>query len=254
MSEATIVCASARVAPPRATRSMGSLDAPQCSKKEAPVALEKDHDVEEVVRLLNGMCKAATLAFTISVGSLIINKLYAGSCRAWHHRGPKTLSFRRLARHPDLPMSAGSLYRCVAIYEMCQRLALENYKHVSTSHLRLILPLKDDDQARLVNDIELHRWPVQRLREHLESLSLPRSPRSRGGGRKPRSNLRRAQQILSKCAGLFEELAKLQNDSMTPLSLGIEEAVALLSQTCAAMKDRLDACVEPQSSPVEATS
>jgi hypothetical protein len=75
-----------------------------------------DHLVERVVLELNTLGRAATFEFTLSVGALIINRLYGGHLQAWRSRGPKCASFRRLAKHPSLPMSAGSLYRCVAIF------------------------------------------------------------------------------------------------------------------------------------------
>jgi hypothetical protein len=51
-------------------------------------------------------------------------------------------------------MSASMLYGCIAIYELCERLGIRSWKHVSTSHLRLVLLLERDEQERLLRAAE----------------------------------------------------------------------------------------------------
>jgi hypothetical protein len=125
--------------------------------------LEDQKLVNQVVAELNMLCKSATFDFALSVGNLIVAKFYQGDVNAWRSRGPKDASFRTLSRHPDLPMSPSSLYRCVATYEVCQRIGIISWKHVSTSHIRVILPVPHEEQSRLLKAAEANRWPVGRL-------------------------------------------------------------------------------------------
>jgi hypothetical protein len=146
--------------------------------------------VERVVRQLNAICKTATFDFAMSVGKLIIDNFYSGDLEAWRSRGIKNVSFRRLANHPDLPMSATALYRSTAIYEVCRRIGADDWKHLSTSHVRLVLPLPPNQQVRLLKRAEADGWSVQRLREEVGALQ-PSGQVSRGG-RKKRPRFRKA--------------------------------------------------------------
>ena len=141
------------------------------SRSAPPELIDYDLDarVNHTVLRLNALCKKATFDFTIAVGRIIVNDFYGGDTLALRSRGPKAFSFRKLASHPDLPMSPASLYRSVAIYSLCERLGVLQWKHVSTSHLRLVLPLPPEEQARLLECTEAQAWSVQRLRQEIVS-------------------------------------------------------------------------------------
>src|SRR3974377_309327 len=97
---------------------MASIDG---EMRKASITMPTDAKVERVVRQLNALCKTATFDFAMSVGKLIIDNFYSGDLGAWRNRGAKNFSFRRLAKHPDLPMSASALYWSTAIYEVSRR-------------------------------------------------------------------------------------------------------------------------------------
>src|SRR6478735_5141212 len=84
--------------------------------------VEERDTVDRVVEHLNRICRNSGLEFALQVGSVVIHHFYDGDVEAWRVRGPKAVSFRRLALHPQLPMSPGALYRCVALFELCDRL------------------------------------------------------------------------------------------------------------------------------------
>jgi CheY-like chemotaxis protein len=132
---------------------------------------------------LNAICKRATFEFALSIGKVVIDNVYAGDLRAWRDRGPKDASFRKLAKHPDLPMSPSALYRSVAIYELSARLGISPRGQLSSSHLRVVLPFSHAEQERLVRRAEVERWSVARLSEETALLA---QGRGRGGrGKKP---------------------------------------------------------------------
>jgi hypothetical protein len=139
-------------------------------------------DVEVVVAHIKRIARTASLEFALSVGALIIHHFYGGDAEAWRSRGPKVASFRRLSQHPQLPMSAGSLYRCVAMFEICDRLnAPSRWQHLRTSHLRLVIGLPHDEQERLLALANSKRWTVKRLQDE---VLRHRSQRTSHGGRR----------------------------------------------------------------------
>jgi hypothetical protein len=147
--------------------------------------------VERVVVRLNTLSKNATLEFALAVGRLILEGLYDGNPQVWRSRGKKDVSFRALARHPDLPMSPGSLYRSVAMYDLCARLPVASWSHVMTSHLRCVLPLPFEHQAQLLDLVEQNRWSVRRLELEIETAGHAVVIDPRKGGRTRQSPLRR---------------------------------------------------------------
>jgi hypothetical protein len=165
---------------------------------------EGDALVDRVVGQLNEICKVATLEFSISVGRLIIDSFYRGDCERWRKRGTKQASFRKLSRHPELPMSAVALYRSVAIYELSQRLGMSDWKHVCATHLRLVLPLPEEEQEKLLKLAETNTWSIRRLDEEV-SLVRKERPRDRRGGRKRASPAKRIIRSLER------DLDELQN-------------------------------------------
>ncbi len=203
--------------------------------------------VDRVVGELNRICKTATFDFAIHVGRLIVDSFYHGDLDAWRYRGSKDVSFRKLASHPDLPMSPSALYRSVAIYEVCARLGFRSWKHVSTSHVRLVLPLRATDQMRLLQAAEQEKWAVRTLRGEIErSYNNASTHRVSLGGRKPRSQLRRTMSSLAKCVDESDTLVG-STDLATDLSpetvrsfAGIIERV---QRACSTLEKRLPSLV-----------
>jgi hypothetical protein len=149
---------------------------------EAPVVPHAD--LEQVVAQLNAIGKAATLRFALDVGAIVVNNFYDGDLDRWRKRDKgKDTSLRRLARHPNLPMSPPALYRCVAIYELCERIDITSWKHISTGHIRLVLPLPPERQLHLLSAAEADRWSVRQLDAKVET-EMRRDPtvKSNRGG------------------------------------------------------------------------
>jgi hypothetical protein len=132
-----------------------------------PAGQEVETSSEEisiVVAQLKRITRCANLEFALRVGAVIIHHFYGGDTAAWRSRGPKTASFRSLARHPELPLSPGSLYRCVALFELCDRLkAPSRWEHLGASHLRMVLGLPPVAQEKMLSAANENRWSVKTL-------------------------------------------------------------------------------------------
>ncbi len=205
----------------------------------APAIVEAsaiDELVERAVRELNAICRDSTLQFAFAIGEFLVQRFYSGNLDAWRSRDPtKSDSLRKLARHPDLAMSPGTLYRSVAMYELAQRLELRNYQRVSTTHFRLVLPLVPREQARLLRATEEAGWSVCRLEEEIAALvQQDPSVRSTRGGRKRASSLSKALRALRQCS---HALATFLTDDSGDLA-----SVDLAQTTLDALRTLRDAC------------
>jgi hypothetical protein len=213
------------------------------SRAELVLAGTSDR-VDRVVAELNTICRTATLDFALAVGRSVIEGCYRGDLQAWRLRGVKSASFRKLARHPNLPMSAASLYRCVAIFELSQRLGSTQWAHVSTSHVRVVLPLCPAEQLRLLEAAETNHWTVRRLHEEAARVrgdarfALP----TRHGGRKPRPRLKRTLLALEKCIDSSHKLIGADDPCSDPSPASARSIVDLMERikrACTTLENRV---------------
>jgi len=148
-----------------------------------------DDPVERVVMQVNAIYQAANLRVALAIGELVIRSFYDGDVSRWRNRGRrKSGALRRLAKHPKLPMSAGTLYRNIAMYEICERLGVWSWKHVCASHFRSVLPLAREEQARLLMAAEENAWSPRQFDHEVTAVRALEAPRPSRGGR-PRASV-----------------------------------------------------------------
>jgi hypothetical protein len=199
--------------------------------------------IEHVVLKLNGICRAATYEFATAVGRLVIDEFYRGDPTKWRERGLKSVSFRKLSRHPRLPMSPAALYRCVAIYELCQRIGIKEWRHVSTSHMRLVLPLGAVEQKRLLLHAEADRWSVRQLTEEIRKWAnahdLPETDGRAGASVTVDSG--GTVQILEECMTIVDsvrrEATRVADFASTPT---IHRLTLRLKKLCLVLRSRVE--------------
>jgi hypothetical protein len=203
-----------------------------------------DKSVERVVLQLNTFCKGATFSFALSVGKLIIDTFYEGSLERWRSRDvQKDYSLRKLARHPSLPMSAGALYRSIAIYELTERLDLRSWRHVSTSHLRLVLPCAPDQQTSLLRAAEANRWSVRQLDGHVATVLGAHPERRDRGGRRRASALRRTTRAVGKLVALLNNTVEADDEAYDASPETARDAVRVLREAvllCSNLEQRVN--------------
>jgi hypothetical protein len=206
-------------------------------------------DIDIVVAQIRRLVRTASLEFALRVGAVIIHHFYDGDTDAWRSRGPKTSSFRSLARHPDLPLSAGALYRCVAIFELCERLnAPSRWEHLGVSHLRLVLGLPTTVQERVLVEANAKRWTVKALQQVVfreKTASVSR------GGRRPTpafaKSLQRVRKCLDEHRDLLEQTARVSSQELEQSIYLVEEARQCLDRLSSSLLARTeDRDVAPQ--------
>jgi hypothetical protein len=164
-------------------------------------------ELNQIVLQIGRLVMMAGLEAALRVGALIMHHFYAGDTAAWRERGPKTTSFRQLAEHPALPMSPGALYRCVAIFELCDRLgAPSRWRNLGASHFRVVLGVDAQTQERLLAVANAERWTVRALQAEVLKRKLVRHNR---GGRRPQSPVKKIVRTLRKCLEEHREAINL---------------------------------------------
>jgi hypothetical protein len=210
----------------------GQFDSDDCEMEVGDASIEKatNEEIDLVVTHIRRLTRVASLEFALRVGSVIIHHFYDGDTDAWRSRGPKVSSFRRLARHPDLPMSAGALYRCVALYELCDRLhAASRWEHLGASHLRLVIGLPAATQEKLLATANANRWTVKVLHEQ---VMLQKSERSERGGRRAQPAIAKSLLSVRKCLSDHRHVIS-QAGSLT--AQDVEHSIQLVEEARASL-------------------
>ena len=202
---------------------------------ETDVAFEAEL-VDRAIVHLNAICRKVTLDFAITVGRVVVDTLHSGNLESWRARGFKGASFRVLARHPDLPMSPAALCRSVAIYELSRRLEVAQWERISTSHIRLVLPLAHAEQARLLGLADAQSWSVSRLNQEIAAISSPAvHPK---GGRRRGPPLRRTMTNLGRCIDELESLLSLPHEKISAeTARSVRDVIPRLREACRKIED-----------------
>jgi len=165
-----------------------------------------DATADEITRLH----RAHGLEFACAVGQLVVDRFYGGDVDAMRQRRRGCPSLRRLAEHPALPMSASSLHRAIAIFDVVERVESSvHWSHLGPSHVRAVLPLPHERQVALLEAAEAGAWTVERLalavREARADLENRTEARHRGG-RPPLPRFVKTIRALSRLADADEAL------------------------------------------------
>lgn len=124
----------------------------------------RDEVVSMVVRRLSDEVNRASWDLVDAVGRLVIDSFYGGNMRAWRSRRRADPSFRQLAAHPALPMSASALYRAVSVYEIRVRVQRDDgIAGLTPTHFAAVIGLPDAEQLRLLREASARRLTTRQL-------------------------------------------------------------------------------------------
>lgn len=188
--------------------------------------------VEQALARIRHVTRSMSLQVALEIGEIVFELIFGGDARLMRERGPKEISFRRLALHPDLPVSASTLWRSVGIYELSRRMPqLARSEHLGASHVRAVLGLPQREQEQLLRRAETERWELSRLESHAAT-------RRRGrGGRPPKLEILKALDTLRRVAAIpvstFGDRAAVKR--MT--SEDIDVALATLNELDARLRE-----------------
>jgi hypothetical protein len=172
------------------------------------------------------------------LGRLIVDRFHGGDLEAFRGRGRKDASLRKLAQHPELPMSASALYNAVAAFDFAENNpGVYSSKHLTPTHVRTVLALPAPEQIRLLAEAEDRALTVEQL---ASEVARARSSERRGGGRKALPQFVKSIHALSKYAegdlfGGLDAAAQLAPSERTVLLATLD---ALMRQ-CGALRAAL---------------
>jgi hypothetical protein len=122
------------------------------------------------------------------------------------------------------------LYRCVALYELCDRLnAPSRWEHLGASHLRLVIGLPPGAQEKLLATANARRWTVKVLHRQVLSEKTARITR---GGRRPQPLIMRGlisvRKNLTDYHDAINHIGKLSRNELEQSMLLVEETRSCL--------------------------
>ena len=194
----------------------------------------RDELVADVVRKLSEEVERASWDLVDAVGRLVIESFYGGNLRAWRSRRRADPSFRQLAAHPGLPMSASALYRAVSVYEIRRRLGADDSVDALTpTHFAAVIGLSDDEQVSLLGEALREQMSTRQLEVRVRGLREGRR-RQRGRPRVPMplKALRRVHRDLESLGASVDVPAEVEPEAQALLKSSLERLRELEASHC----------------------
>jgi hypothetical protein len=216
-----------------------NLDGEGVPRQPGIVGIATADPIEQVVLDLKRICRASALEFALSVGKVVVFAFFGGDVVNVKGRIDTNVSYRKLARHPELPMSPATLCRSVAIYAFCQQTRIENWHHNSVSHIKLVLPLPPEQQIRLLDEADRNRWPTRRLREELVATVASTGRQANSNSRK---HLKMTLRALERCideSNQFVGLGDSHRDFSPDSVRSVQNLLERVRTACDCLEDRL---------------
>lgn len=194
---------------------------------------------------ISNMARTSVLTLTLNIGQAIIEDLYGGDFALYKSQGRKDTSLAALAELPEFPISVSDLSRCVAIYELSEILGTREWNHLTKSHFRAVLPLREEKQkVKLLEEAESKELSVRELESRVRKLKKGTSD---GRGRPRLPAFEKAINGLGKwveTAAFSSDLEKLDDmeaDRIQQLHGSVVEARAALDELEKQLQARIEA-------------
>ena len=156
------------------------LDMDSCREAPLPEGSGADQ-VNEVVLEIRGIRQLSTLRFHLQVGELVVRRFFDGDLATYRSQGRKSMSLRKLARHPELPISCTALYASINVFELVQRMGgVLAPEHLTFTHYQEVLPASPERQRALLEDAAGNHWSTAQLRAAVAQLPA-RGEKKTGG-------------------------------------------------------------------------
>jgi hypothetical protein len=138
--------------------------------------------VRRVVDGVNAIELAHGLDRVRALGRVVVDALFGGDVARFRTEAKAHRSFRALARHDDLLVSASALWYAIAIYEQLHLLPADLCARLSVTHHRRLLGLRDlTARTHLARRAVEGRWSVRRLDDEVGRARHAERDRPRGG-------------------------------------------------------------------------
>ncbi len=193
-----------------------------------------DKVIDDVVRRLNDLVRLRGIELAVEMGRLVVDSFFGGDLDAYHSRGARDASLRKLAKHPKLGVSASTVHRAIETYAVQERMGNPDWKNLGVTHIRAVLALADSDQERLLTQAEEKGWTAERVESE---ASKARKKIADGRGRKPLLRFDKSIRHLGKffadpddSFGDTERIDELEDEQALSLFKTVSDAKAKLDE------------------------
>jgi hypothetical protein len=126
-------------------------------------------EVTEVVKELREIHRKTGLERALAIGQIVLHRFFGGSADVWHERRKnKNNSVRRIAEHPDCPLSRSALNEAIGVYVAAQSLpCVQTSGHITASHIAAVTFLEVEGQRAWLDRAEKERLSVRQLKENI---------------------------------------------------------------------------------------
>lgn len=131
------------------------------------IRVADEEQLVEVVTRIREIMRSHSLARTLSIGQLVLERFYGGEECQWRaRRVKKNNSIRALAARPDCPLGKSALNQAVAVYVASRSLPmLAHARHIGAAHLAVVLQLTQPEREYWLQRAEMEELSVRRLRD-----------------------------------------------------------------------------------------
>ncbi len=149
---------------------------------------ESDSRLDALVQEINQTLETRTLQTALQVGALVVAAIFDGDLSRVTDTSRGSMSYRKLAAHPDLAVSYSKLWQMVQVTAQHGDLP-DEARGLSYTHQRALLHAPAETvRNELAVQAATERWPSRKLEQRLREVRVKRSK----GGRPPTATFMRA--------------------------------------------------------------
>jgi len=152
----------------------------QCDRVEPKAGRERHHHIDRAVDLINEEILRGGLESVHRIGRFVLDEFFGGDdTRLEEGRGGLRVTFRVLAEHPDLSISASTLYSFVRISQQLEDMPPDIAGRLTVTQHRVLLPLESiEDKIALATQAIEWGWDLKTLHRLVRAMK-PASPKGR---------------------------------------------------------------------------
>ena len=144
--------------------------------------------IDGAVQFLNRATHASATQLAVTVSEYVIDTFFAGDAALLSSKDPdKTASFRALCAHPQLQMSAATLFRLVRVGQQARLLPSDLSENLTQAQHRALLAVPDPrHKQHLARQAVQHHWTAEQL---TNKIAAERPPEKAPQGRPHKAEL-----------------------------------------------------------------
>jgi hypothetical protein len=203
-------------------------------------ALLTEADIDRMVSDLRALEHKSAWDRFLGIGSLVFERLMRGNEAEWHaHRSRKSVSLRRLVRHPACPFKKTVLAGAVNVHLFVRHNPrVLQLASLTPTHVVQVVGLPNERALELLQVAAESHWTVRELSAQVKAMRRQAGERR---GRPPSPAVHKAETMARRAAAALRRMLALTPDSLDPsaarsLRSALDEVADLVSQARATQR------------------